>query len=108
MSEIPTITRYIAPPGKLDIQPRGTLCVVLKNDEGTGSDLYIQTSHNQDDPLWMSGNELLVSVFGIYLKEPEFIVGLMNGHTNKDKVLKILKKAIVDSENTITQDPWAE
>ena len=78
--ELPIITRYIAAPTKLEVQPRGTLCVVFKNDEGTEKELYMQTSHTIEDPIWMSANELLVSCFGPYLKEPQFVANLMEMH----------------------------
>lgn len=103
MSE--TITRYIAPPTKFEVQPRGTLCVVIKNDEGTEKELYMQTSHVVEDPVWMSAKDLLVESFGEYLTEPQFVTSLMDLRERKSLALSLASYAKSDPEAVKPQDP---
>jgi hypothetical protein len=101
----PTITRYTAPPNKFEVQPRGTLCVVIKNDEGTEKELYMQTSHNSEDPIWMSARELLVESFGEYLTEPQFVHNLMDLRERKLSVKSLTDYTKTDPEAFKPQDP---
>lgn len=90
MSERLTITRYIAPPTHLEVQPYGTLCVVLKNDEGTEKELFLQTSQTISEPVWMSATELLQSCFGPYLQDPQIVVNLMELHQRKATIADLM------------------
>lgn len=77
MPECPTITRYTAQPTKFDIAPFGTLCRVIKNDEATEVEYFIQSSPIQEDPCWLSAQDLLLSVYEKKLEDPVFIQGLL-------------------------------
>jgi hypothetical protein len=105
MNERPTITRYTAPPTKFEVQPRGTLCVVIKNDEGTEKELYMQTSHNSEDPVWMSARELLVESFSEYLTVPQFISNLMDLRERKLSVKNLTDYNQSDPGALKPQDP---
>lgn len=71
------ITRYTAAPNKFDLQPKGTLCVVIKNDEGTAQEYYIQTG-NDEDPVWLSASQLLLDIHKNELQDPIFIQNLLH------------------------------
>jgi hypothetical protein len=58
---IKPMIRYTSAPTKYDKAPYGTFCSVLLNDEGTIKELYVQASRNEDDPQWISAEQLLVA-----------------------------------------------
>ena len=74
------ITRYTAAPTKYDNSKYGTLCVVMKNDEGTEKDYYIQISPLEGDPVWVLAQDLLFDIFKKRLLEPEFIEEILLEH----------------------------
>ncbi len=90
MDNSTSIIRYISTPTKLDCYPYGTICYVQKNDEGTESDIYIQSSISQEAPEWISAPELLEYVFSPYLKDPQFIKNLLSLHAKKESVDSIM------------------
>ncbi len=69
--------RYTAPPTKYDFEPFGTLCSVLKNDDGTDTELYIQTSHNEQDPIWLSAVEVVLQRYRNELQNPCFVISCL-------------------------------
>ena len=60
---IKPMIRYTSAPTKFDKAPHGTFCSVMLNDEGTQQELYVQASRNEDDPQWISAEQLLVAAF---------------------------------------------
>lgn len=77
MPECPKITRWTAGPTKFDIAPQGTLCKVIKNDEATEIEYFIQVSPIQEDPCWLSAQDLLFMAYKEHLEDPEFIRSLL-------------------------------
>lgn len=71
------IIRYTAAPTNLDYHPYGTLCLVIKNDECTEREYFVQTSKEENDPHWMSAEELLIRVHQDLLYDPCFIDKLL-------------------------------
>lgn len=67
------LTKYISPPNKLDTAKQGTLCSLFLNDDGTEFELYIQTSQDEQDPYWLSAQELLLAVYKKKLVDPAFL-----------------------------------
>jgi hypothetical protein len=76
-NESQVLTRYIAAPTKLDYMPFGSLCVVIKNDECTEREYFIQTAQNETDPVWLSAQDLLFSVYKERLQDPVFLQNLL-------------------------------
>lgn len=48
----------IGEPSKLDHAPFGTLCKIIKGDE---IDIYRQTSHNEEDPVWIYIETIIIN-----------------------------------------------
>lgn len=71
------MTRIIAPPTKLESAPYGTLCSVLKDDEGIEQEIYVQASEDENDPLWVPAKDLLVLVYEDELNDPAFLRELL-------------------------------
>lgn len=69
--------RYTSPPTQFDIAPFGTLCSVMKNDEGTESELFIQASVDEEEPLWLSAAEIVLKRFKNDLQNPCFIISCL-------------------------------
>lgn len=69
--------RYTAPPTKYDVAPLGTLCSVLKNDDGTDTELFIQTSLDENDPIWLSAAEIVLQRYRNELQNPCFVVSCL-------------------------------
>lgn len=67
------MTRYTSPPTKFDIAPYGTFCTVHLNDDGTLYELYVQTSKDEADPLWISAQELLLVAYKKRLVDKDFV-----------------------------------
>lgn len=65
--------KYVSPPTKVDIAPQGTICSLFLNDDGTEQELYIQTSLNENDPVWISAQDLLLTVYKDRLKDASFL-----------------------------------
>ena len=69
-----SMTRYTSAPTKFDTAPYGTLCTVYQNDEGTLYDLYVQTSKEETDPLWISAQDLLLMAYKRKLVDRTFVL----------------------------------
>ena len=79
-----TLIRYTANPTKFDTHPYGTLCSVMRNDDGTEHEYFVQTSIDENDPLWMSAGELLASIYKEKLQDVTFIQELLDKHGKSD------------------------
>jgi hypothetical protein len=55
--------RYTSAPTKFDKAPYGTFCSVMLNDEGTQQELYVQACLDEEDPHWISAEQLVIAAF---------------------------------------------
>jgi hypothetical protein len=68
-----TIIRYTTAPTKYDIAPYGTICTLYLNDDGTNSRLYIQTSSEEQDPVWLTLEQVVIQAYKPLFSNPCFI-----------------------------------
>jgi|HubBroStandDraft_5_1064220.scaffolds.fasta_scaffold1743701_1 hypothetical protein len=68
-----TITRYTAAPTKYDLAPYGTLCTVYLNDEGTARQLFIQTAQDENDPIWVTVEDIVIKAYRPLFENPCFL-----------------------------------
>lgn len=76
--------RYTSPPTKFDSAEYGTICTVMKNDEGTEQELFIQVSTVATDPHWIPVTELMLTVFKRHLADSTFIQGCLMKYSLKN------------------------
>ena len=81
--------RYTAAPTKYDTAPYGTLCSVYKNDDGSEYDIFVQTSGDEFDPVWLSAQEIISVAFKPFLKNHLFIAECLKMYTAGNAVENI-------------------
>ena len=74
--------RYTSAPTKFDVAPFKSLCSVLKNDEGTEHELFIQLSKDENNAHWVSATELMSHVYRDRLQDPCWIENLLGEYEN--------------------------
>lgn len=65
--------RYTTGPTKYDVAPYKTVCILYLNDDGTDRKLYIQISHDESNPVWITVEELVIKAYQPYFEDPLFL-----------------------------------